>query len=77
MMWPVLSCFCRYHCGPHEPAGLIRLRGHLPSLASFLGLLRLIEKVAGREHPTRMVQRLQPFGERECFSPAEGYSCII
>lgn len=38
MMGPVFSCYCRYHCWPHgQPAGLIRLRGHLLLLASFPG----------------------------------------
>lgn len=37
-MGPVFSCYCRYHCWPHgQPAGLIRLRGHLLLLASFPG----------------------------------------
>ena len=35
---PVFSCYCPYRCGPHgQPAGLIRLRGHLLPLASYLG----------------------------------------
>lgn len=34
----VFSCYCRYRCGPHgQPAGLIRLSGHLLPLASYLG----------------------------------------
>lgn len=36
--WRLCSCYCCYHSGPHgQPAGLIRLRGHLPQLASYLG----------------------------------------
>ena len=54
--------------GHTSQRGLIRLRGYLPSLASFLGLLRLTEKVAGREHHTLKVQRLQPFWKRMFFT---------